>query len=131
MNEPIWLTRPEVDYLHGRSVRQFGGSNGVRDDSLIESALARPINRLNYEPGCDLAALAASYGYGLVKNHGYIDGNKRIGFLAMSIFLYVNGYLLDTDEAEATIAALEVAAGDRTEEELASWIRDRIIPLEP
>ena len=103
----------------------------MRDASLIESALARPINRLNYEPDCDLAALAASYGYGLVKNHGYIDGNKRIGFLAMSIFLYVNGFLLETDEAEATITALAVAAGDRTEEELAVWIRDRIIPLEP
>jgi death-on-curing protein len=131
VNEPIWLTRPEVDYLHGSSVRQFGGSDGVRDASLIESALARPINRLNYEPDCDLAALAASYGYGLVKNHGYIDGNKRIGFLAMSIFLYVNGFLLETDEAEATITALAVAAGDRTEEELAVWIRDRIVPLEP
>jgi len=102
----------------------------VRDSALIESALARPINRLNYEPDCDLSALAASYGYGLVKNHGYIDGNKRIGFLALSIFLYINGYLLEADEAEATITALAVAAGDRTEEELAAWIRSRIIPLE-
>lgn len=129
MSEPFWLVRREVDELHRRSIKQFGGSDGVRDGSLIDSALARPVNRWNYEPDSDLATLAASYGYGLVKNHGYVDGNKRIGFLAMSIFLYVNGLMLDAGEPEATIVTLEVAAGERSEEELAAWIRERSIPL--
>lgn len=129
MNEPFWLARREIDELHRRSIKQFGGSDGVRDGALIDSALARPVNRWNYQPESDLATLAASYGFGLVKNHGYVDGNKRIGFLAMSIFLYVNGLLLDASEPEATIVTLEVAAGERSEEELAAWIRDRSISL--
>jgi death-on-curing protein len=129
MSEPFWLVRREVDELHRRSIGQYGGSDGVRDGSLIDSALARPVNRWNYEPDSDLATLAASYGYGLVKNHGYVDGNKRIGFLAMSIFLYINGLMLDASEPEATIVTLEVAAGERSEEALAAWIRERSIPL--
>ena len=130
MREPVWLSRQEVDALHELSITHFGGRYGVRDGGLIDSALARAANRWSYEPGCDLPALAASYCYGLAKNHGYIDGNKRIGFLAMATFLYINGQVLEAPEPEAVMVMLEVAAGRRSEEELAAWIRDRIVPLE-
>jgi len=125
--EPLWLTRAHVDELHRRSIRDFGGSPGIRDTGLIESAVARPINRWMYEPGADLADLAAAYAFGLAKKHGYIDGNKRIGFLAMGAFLFINGYLLETPEPEGVIVMLELLAGQRTEEDLASWIRDHLV----
>jgi death-on-curing protein len=126
--EPLWLARSEVDALHDASIRDFGGSFGVRDAGLIESALARPLTRWTYQPESDLAAVAAAYAFGLAKNHGYVDGNKRIGFLAMGVFLFINGHLLDAPEAEAVIVMLELAAGERTEEQLAGWIRDHLRP---
>lgn len=125
-NEPLWLERAEVDALHDASIRDFGGSPGVRDSGLIESAIARAINLWTYQPESDLAALAAAYAFGLAKNHGYIDGNKRIGFLAMAAFLFINGYLLEVAEAEAVIVMLELASGERSEERLASWIREHV-----
>ena len=131
MEEPLWLSRYEVDYLHELLVAQFGGLQGVRDAKLLDSALARPWRRWDYEPDADLASLAASYGYGLTQNHGYVDGNKRIGFMAMSTFLYINDHLLDVPEPEAVLVMLEVAAGERNEESLAAWVRERIVPLPP
>jgi death-on-curing protein len=125
--EPLWLARAEVDALHDASIRDFGGSFGVRDAGLIESALARPLNLWTYATDSDLAALAAAYGFGFTKNHGYVDGNKRIGFLAMGAFLFINGYLLEASEAEAIIVMLEVAASERNEERLAEWIREHLI----
>jgi death on curing protein len=126
--EPLWLARAEVDALHDASIRDFGGSFGVRDARLIESALARALNLWTYQPDSDLAALSAAYGFGLTKNHGYVDGNKRIGFLAMGAFLFINGYFLDAPETEAVIVMLEVAAGERDEGRLAKWIREHLAP---
>lgn len=131
MTEPVWLTRVEINYLHERSIREFGGSHGVRDDGLIDSAIARPINLWSYEPDVDLPALAASYAFGLAKNHGFVDGNKRIGFLAMGAFLYVNGWRLVASEPEAVVVMLELASGTRSEQELAAWLRERIESLVP
>jgi death-on-curing protein len=128
--EPVWLSRAEIGYLHESSIRQFGGSPGIRDEGLIASAIARPMNLWAYQPGSDLAALAASYAFGLAKNHGFIDGNKRIGFLAMGAFLYVNGWRLVAQEPEAVVVMLELASGSRSEEELAVWLRDRIQPVD-
>lgn len=129
MREPRWLGRFAVDQMHEVLIRQDGGSYGIRDDGLIDSALARPVNRWSYDPGCDLAALAASYGYGLAKNHGYVDGNKRIALAVLSVFLFRNGLLLDAPEPEVVAVMLEVASGGGSEEELTEWLRRSAVPL--
>jgi death-on-curing protein len=130
MDEPRWLSRRLVDSIHSGQVRQFGGSHGVRDDGLIESALARPLNKWQYAEERDPCALAAAYGYGLATNHGYIDGNKRIGFLAAATFLGLNGWELDAPETEVVRIMLRVADGSCGEEELTEWIRRWAVPWE-
>ncbi|MCH9648278.1 MAG: type II toxin-antitoxin system death-on-curing family toxin [Deltaproteobacteria bacterium] len=128
MQDFRWLSRNLVDAIHGDLLRQFGGAGGVRDSNLIESALARPRQRLAYDPTSDFASLAAAYGFGLTKNHGYNDGNKRIGFMAMYVFLSLNGLELEALEEEVVEIMLDVAAGDLSEEELAAWLRDKLEP---
>lgn len=130
MREPLWLSRYEIDRLHELLIVQFGGSHGVRDRALIDSALARPTNRWHYDPDADLASLAASYAYGLSQNHGYVDGNKRIAFIAATVFLHINGQLMEASETEAYYMMLEVASGEKTEAELADWLREHLIPLD-
>jgi death-on-curing protein len=93
MPEPIWLSRILLDQMHAELIREHGGSPGIRDANLVESALARPQNKWAYGEE-DIVKLAAAYGYGLARNHGYVDGNKRIGFMAMFVFLYQNGFFL-------------------------------------
>ncbi|HEY0155013.1 MAG TPA: type II toxin-antitoxin system death-on-curing family toxin [Longimicrobium sp.] len=117
-----------VDLLHSGSIELYGGSHGVRDTALIESALSRPVNRWMYAPECDLADIAASYAYGLAKNHGYVDGNKRIAFTAMFVFLYRNGLLLEAADDVAIETMIGVASGELGEGELAEWIRSRVVP---
>ncbi|HTH79287.1 MAG TPA: type II toxin-antitoxin system death-on-curing family toxin [Ramlibacter sp.] len=118
-----WIDKRALLLLHGESLAEHGGGAGVRDEGLLDSALARPQHLAVYgEP--DFADLAASYGLGLAKNHPFIDGNKRAAFLAVGLFLFLNGRRLQADQAEATIAMLSVAAGDITEAEFATWIRD-------
>ena len=113
--------------LHGESLAEHGGGEGLRDEGLLDSALARPLNQLAYgEP--DFADLAASYGVGLAKNHPFVDGNKRAAFLAVGLFLHLNGYRLRADQADATLTMLAVAAGDIPENEFATWIRAHAIP---
>lgn len=127
MAEPRWLTRPVVDAFHDIEVRRNGGLPGVRDDGAIESALARPQQKRAYgEP--DLADLAAAYGFGLAKNHGYLDGNKRVAFLALASFLDLNGQDLVATEPEAVTVMLGVASGELGEAELAVWIRRSMQP---
>ncbi len=123
MNEPRWLQRVWVDALHFQQLRRFGGLYGVRDPGAIESALARPKNQWSYRAERDLAVLAAAYGFGLTRNHGYVDGNKRIGFVAMAVFLDINGWRLDAPEAEVVRVMLAVAAGELSEEAFASWVQ--------
>ena len=120
-----WIDRRALDLLHDESIAEHGGASGVRDEGLLESALARPQNLLAYgEP--DVAALAAAYAFGLAKNHAFVDGNKRAAFLAVGMFLSINGWKLVTTQSEATLAVLALAAGEIDEEEFAAWIRDRI-----
>lgn len=114
--------------MHAALIREHGGSSGVRDSGLIDSALARPRNRWAYGTA-DLAELAAAYGYGLAKNHGYVDGNKRVAFMAIFSFLYRNGLLLTATEPEAVVAMTEVAAGERGEQDLTDWIRAHVAPV--
>ena len=125
--EPRWLTRSEVDTFHDAEVRRNGGLPGLRDDGAVESALARPQQKWAYGTP-DLADLAAAYGFGLAKNHGYLDGNKRIGFLALATFLDLNGQDLVATEPEAVTVMLGVASGELGEAELAVWIRRSVTP---
>lgn len=121
--EPAWLSRRLIEAIHVDQLRQHGGSPGLRDENLLESALARPRMRFEYETGCDLATLAASYAFGLAKNHAFVDGNKRIAFAALFTFLGVNGQELDAAEDDAVRTVLALASGELSEEALASWIR--------
>ena len=125
MSEPIWLSRILLNQMHAELIREHGGSPGIRDANLIESALARPRNKWSYGEE-DIAELAAAYGYGLTKNHGYVDGNKRIAFMAMFVFLYQNGFFLDSPNSEVISVMLDVAAGNLSEDTLSKWIQSRI-----
>ena len=122
-----WITRQALELLHEESLSLHGGASGLRDEGLLESALARPLNLSAYgEP--DLAALAAAYGVGLAKNHAFVDGNKRAAFLSVGLFLGLNGYRLVATQAEATLTMLGVAAGEIDEEAFAAWIREHTQP---
>ncbi len=128
MNEPRWLTGPVVLAIHARNLARFGGAGGLRDESLLDSALARPRNLHAYETG-DLFALAAAYAAGLVRNHPFVDGNKRTAFVAAALFLRTNGFRLLAPEAEAVVMTLTLASGELPEAGFAAWLRDRTEPL--
>src|ERR1044071_8527950 len=112
MTEPRWLSRAVVDAIHSELLAEHGGSRGIGNggDDLIESALARPRNRLAYEPGSDLADLAAAYLFGLVRNHGYVDGNKRVGFAVAATFLLLNGLTMTASEPAAYDLVMRVTS---------------------
>lgn len=129
MNEPVWLDIDIVLDFHAEQLALFGGADGMRDRGLLESALARPINKFSYgETG--LAALAAAYGFGIARNHPFIDGNKRTAIASIIVFLGLNGIDLDAPQEAATAMILSLAAGEITEDVLASWIADNIRPLD-
>ena len=123
MSEPVWLELAEVIDMHAEQLAIFGGADGIRDQSVLESALARPINRWHYGE-TDLAALAAAYAFGLARNHAFVDGNKRAAFHAMMVFLRFNGIEFAPDPAHASAMILALAAGEVSEESLTRWIRD-------
>jgi death-on-curing protein len=121
--EPTWLTRVVVDAIHNDQLREHGGLPGIRDENVLESALARPQQRWHYADRTDVPMLAAAYAFGLVKNHPYRDGNKRIGFLALVTFLGLNGYDFSATDAEVVAEVVALADGTVSEETLADWIR--------
>lgn len=122
-----FVDRQVLLMLHEESLAEHGGALGVRDEGLFESALARPLNLVQYgQP--DTADLAASYGVGLAKNHAFVDGNKRVAFLAVGLFLALNGWRLQATQAEATLTMLAVASGELTEDTFAAWLRSHIVP---
>lgn len=125
MDEPIWVGRAAIDAIHLDQLHQHGGRFGVRDENLLESVLARPRQRWAYEPDADLFDLAAAYGFGIARNHPFIDGNKRTAFMALFAFLRANGVRLTAPEPEAVDIMLGVAAGELGEPELATWCRQR------
>jgi len=125
MNSWKWINRQVLLLLHDESLAEHGGSSGLRDEGLLDSALARPLNLALYEQP-DVSELAASYGIGLAKNHAFVDGNKRLAFLAIGLFLSINGYRLAATQAEATLTMLDVASGNINEAALADWIRRHI-----
>jgi death-on-curing protein len=124
--EPYWLTRVVLDAIHIDQIREHGGLPGVRDENVLESALARPQQKWHYGAAVDVPMLAAAYAFGLVKNHPYRDGNKRVGFLAMVTFLGINGHELLATDAEVVAEILALADGRVSEDELADWIRQHL-----
>lgn len=120
---PRWIDKEALILLHAESLAEHGGLEGMRDEGLLDSALARPQNVHAYEEVTDIARLAAAYGVGIAKNHPFADGNKRAAFLSVGLFLGLNGKRLVADKAEATRVMLAVAAGELSEADFAEWIK--------
>lgn len=127
MSEPIWIDANALRLLHRETLAEFGGLSGMRDEGLFLSALARPRNLFVYEEVTNISRLAAAYAYGIARNHPFNDGNKRAAFLAIGMFLAINGFLLKVEPTEAVNTMLALAAGNLTELELASWIEKFIL----
>jgi len=121
-----WVDKRALLLLHDESLAEHGGATGIRDEGLLDSALARPLNLDAYGKP-DFADLAAAYAIGLAKNHGFVDGNKRAAFLATGLFLYLNGYRLQVSQADATLTMYAVAAGEMDEATFADWLRQHCI----
>jgi death on curing protein len=124
MSEPVWLPLGLVLDIHAEQLAIFGGATGLRDQGALESALDRPRNKWGYGV-TDMAELAAAYSFGLSRNHPFVDGNKRMAFAGMLVFLGLNGFEFETSEEDATAMMLALAAGEVSEDSLARWIRDR------
>ena len=122
--QPRWLSVNDVIAIHDEQLAIFGGPEGLGDAGLLESALARPLNRWTYGED-DLAQLASAYAFGLAKNHAFIDGNKRAAFAVMMVFLRLNGIPFRPDPADAAAAMLALAAGEVDEDGFARWVKDR------
>jgi death-on-curing protein len=120
--EPRWLGRLAIDEAHFRQIREHGGAHGLRDENALESALARPQQRWHYEGDTSLPELAAAYAFGLVRNHPYVDGNKRVALVVMVAFLERNDLESTASNAEALSTILALATGELTEDELTLWI---------
>lgn len=123
--EPRWVSRLVIETVHLDLLRTFGGMPGLRDENGLESAVARRRQKRAYEPDADLLTLAAAYGFGLARNHPFNDGNKRIAFMTMAVFLGLNGLDIEAPEAEVVTIMLGLAAGEIGEVELADWLRTR------
>ena len=123
MKEPVWVLREVVLTLHDVLLAEFGGPSGIRDEALLDSAMARPQQMFHYQDP-DLLTLATAYIYGILKNHPFIDGNKRTAFMTGFVFLARNGKQLSAPEAETTQAILDLTAGTMTETEFTHWLRE-------
>ncbi len=126
--EPIWLSRTVIDSIHQDQLREHGGLAGLRDENALESALARPRHRWLHDADADLALLTAAYGFGLTQNHPYRDANKRTAFLAMVVFLGLNGFDLNAPDAQVVTVMVSLAAGHTSETQLALWLRRQMTP---
>jgi death-on-curing protein len=127
MPKVVWLLEETLTAIHHRQIAEHGGSEGLRDEGSLLSALARPQNLLAYrEPNPDLASLAAAYAYGIARNHPFVDGNKRTALVAARTFLILNGVDLEATQDDKVLTFLNLAEGAISEEELADWIRKRI-----
>jgi death-on-curing protein len=123
VTEPKWFTFDQAITAHSLQLRRYGGAPGLKDAGLLRSALERPVNKWLYERA-ELPELAAAYAFGLIKNHPFADGNKRIAFISMVVFLRKNGIAFKPDQAQATRMMMALAAGEVSEQSLARWIRD-------
>lgn len=123
MKEPVWLDRLIVLTMHEEQVREHGGSHGVRDEGLMASALARPQQLFHYGDKADIFDLAAAYGFGVAKNHPFVDGNKRTAFQCMFVFLGLNGIEITATEEDTVLTILGLADGSLSEKALATWLK--------
>lgn len=123
--EPRWVTRAQLDAIHQAQIGEHGGSSGVRDEGLLESALARPRNKFAYGE-TDISILAAAYAFGIAKNHGFVDGNKRTAFQTTYVFLGLNGHDLVAAEPEVVDVMNRLASGKLTESAFAAWVKNHI-----
>jgi death-on-curing protein len=121
--EPRWISKEALLLLHAESLAEHGGLEGLRDEGLLDSALARPQNLYVYDESTDLAQFAASYGVGIARNHPFADGNKRAAFMSVGLFLGLNGKRLVADQVDAVNAMLAVASGELAEADFAAWIK--------
>jgi death-on-curing protein len=131
MAEPRWLSRTLLDLIHSELLAEHGGAPGIRGggDDLIEAALVRPQHRFAYDAAADLPSLAAAYLFGLTKNHGYVDGNKRVGFAAAATFLYLNGFRLTAPEVEAYEIVIGLVENRYSEDDVRAWFRRYAEPI--
>lgn len=123
MREPRWINELTIILLHAEALAEYGGKEGLRNQGLLQSALARPQNLFAYQEVSGIPELAASYAAGLARNHPFVDGNKRAAFLAIGLFLGKNGFELKADKVDATQMIFRLAAGEVEEKDLAAWIR--------
>lgn len=123
---PSWIDKRALLLLHKENLAQFGGAAGLRDEGLLDSALARPVNEHSCGGCTDLAALAAAYGFRIARNHPFVDGNKRAAFLAVGVFLAINGHRLTATPLEAIEVILSLAAGNMEEARFAEWIKTHL-----
>lgn len=131
IKEPIWVEKREVLAAHARQLSLHGGGTGMRDETLLESALGKPKNIFAYEEGATLARLAASYAFGIARNHAFVDGNKRTALVVCLGFLRFNGMTITATREERYIAFLSLAAGEMTEMQMTEWLERYIVPLQP
>ncbi len=127
MNEPTWIEKEDCLGFHGKLLACFGGLDGLRDESLLESALNRPLQLFHYETP-NFFDMAASYAFGIVKNHPFLDGNKRSGLMAAALFLEINGWSFNAPEEDAVLHTLGLAAGEISEAEYAAWLERSCVP---
>jgi len=130
MNEPCWITKEECLAFHHELIARFGGLGGIRDEGLLESALVRPQQLFHYQEPT-LIELAAAYAEGIVKNHPFLDGNKRSGLMAAALFLETNGVVFQASEEEAVVHTLALAAGDIGANEYTAWLARSVEPRQP
>ena len=128
MTDPVWILPEVVIAVHQMLIAEHGGSLGIRDRGLLESALNRPRQRLSYGNDSSMLDLAASYSYGLAQNHPFVDGNRGVALTTAGVFLELNGFSLDAKEADASVIFEQLAAGTLTEERLSKWFEDSSIP---
>jgi len=121
-----WVDKNALLLLHAESLAEHGGPAGLRDEGLLDSALARPQHLITYNKKVDAAQIAAAYAYGLARNHPFVDGNKRAAFLAAGLFLWINGYRLKASQIDATRVVIALAAGEIDEATFAQWLRERL-----
>nr|VFK32363.1 MAG: death on curing protein [Candidatus Kentron sp. MB]VFK35296.1 MAG: death on curing protein [Candidatus Kentron sp. MB]VFK77223.1 MAG: death on curing protein [Candidatus Kentron sp. MB] len=128
MKRPRWILNEVAVSIHGMLIAEHGGHPGIRGRALLESVLTKPRQLFSYEPKSTIFELAAAYGFGLTRNHPFVDGNKRVALAVVAIFLELNGFSLDAPEPEAVIVIERLAAGTLSEPELSEWIRDSSVP---
>jgi len=129
MQEPLWIKKPAVLRIHARELSIDGGAPGVRDEGLLESALARPLNTFAYDDQAVLFDLAADYAFGIARNHPCVDGNKRTALLACEGFLFLNGYRVVSEKEEKYLMYIWIAAGQISQGEFTDWLKQRATPV--